>query len=53
MLFVREKDISNPCYCISYKGHKILILDKDLSQEEKQKIKSDMKKPALEGPALT
>ena len=43
MLFVREKDIKNKCYTMSYKGHKILILDKDLSQEEKEKIKADMR----------
>jgi len=43
ILFVREKDIKNECYHIAYKGHKILILNKDLSQEKKRKIKADMR----------
>ena len=43
MLFVREKDIKNKCYHIGYKGHNILILNENLSSEDKEKIKADMK----------
>jgi len=45
--------INNSSYCVEYRGHKLLILNEDLSSEKKRKIKLKMKKPALERPALT